>query len=353
MTQRGTTDAAHEWFVKERVRHEGLTGLIQTTLASLLKAKRIENLGVYARTKTLESFLGKASKPKYKDPTSEIYDISAARIITFIESETANACALIRNTFVVHPEHSLDKTEELGIDRIGYRSVHFICEFGDDRCRLPEFEIYKGLKFEIQVRTVLQHAWAEIEHDRNYKLSGVLPGHIQRRLNLLAGMLELADREFDSIVGEIDAYSKQVSQSAKAGHLDVELDATSLSAYISTVVAGRLKFKLESIPKSGLTKVISEMRRFGINNLKDTDALFTSEFYKHENKHQSEATYVGLLRDAMMLSDLSRYFDIAYQEGWQYIDDKAREILTTKYGEEVVENTLRRHNIKPTPKDLE
>ena len=46
---------------------------------------------------------------------------------------------------------------------------------------LPEMKLFSGIPFEIQVRTILQHAWAEFAHDRNYKFRGVLPDVIARR----------------------------------------------------------------------------------------------------------------------------------------------------------------------------
>ena len=63
----------------------------------------------------------------------------------------------------------------------------------------PEFSLFKDLCFEIQVRTALSHAWAEIEHDRGYKLGGELPAHLKRRFNLLSGLLESADLEFNRL----------------------------------------------------------------------------------------------------------------------------------------------------------
>jgi len=76
--------------------------------------------------------------------------------------------------------------------------------------KLPEYTACKDCVFEIQIRTILQHTWAEIEHDKNYKYSGVLPDEIERRLNLLSAVLESADNEFNTISQEIDNYTKSV-----------------------------------------------------------------------------------------------------------------------------------------------
>ncbi len=62
-----------------------------------------------------------------------------------------------------------------------------VAEIKDDRIILPEYQKFKDKKFEIQIRTILQHAWAEIEHDRDYKFTGELPINIKRRFRILAG----------------------------------------------------------------------------------------------------------------------------------------------------------------------
>ena len=176
-----------KWYSTNRERYQRLTSLVQNTLDNLLKAHNAIFISVTARTKDLSSFLKKAESSKYKNPTEEIFDISAARIICPVTSDVINIADLINQSFKIITEHTIDKGEELGIDRIGYQSRHFVCEFTPERCALPEFADYSKIRFEIQVRTIIQHAWAEFNHDRNYKFSGLLPVPIRRRINILAG----------------------------------------------------------------------------------------------------------------------------------------------------------------------
>jgi len=63
---------------------------------------------------------------------------------TFIEKDAAAAAKLLRNSFIVHPEKSLDKSEELGDSQVGYRSIHLICELGSDRASLPQYRPFKA-----------------------------------------------------------------------------------------------------------------------------------------------------------------------------------------------------------------
>ncbi len=111
--------------------------------------------------------------PDGKRPRSPVRTRDRSRFLNFSgatkpthQTKSQTAAKLLRNSFVVHPERSLDKSEELGDSQVGYRSIHLICEMGKDRVTLPAYKPYKGLLFEIQIRTALQHAWAEIDHNR-------------------------------------------------------------------------------------------------------------------------------------------------------------------------------------------
>lgn len=184
------------WYESKRELYAELATLVATTLTSLLRSKNVGILSITSRAKDVASLTEKIRRKDYKTPEDEISDLAGIRVIAYLETEIISIIETIKDTFEVIDCESLDKSRELGTDRIGYRSFHFVCRLGAERDLLPEYKPYKGLKFEIQVRTVLQHAWAEIEHDRNYKFAGVLPPEIRRRLFLIAGMLELADREF-------------------------------------------------------------------------------------------------------------------------------------------------------------
>ena len=98
----------------------------------------------------------------------EIEDLAGVRIITFFPITTEQVKVVIHEEFLVSDEQ--DKADLLmKEEKFGYQSVHYIVSLKPARFILPEYAIYKNLKAEIQVRTVLQHAWAEIEHDIQYK----------------------------------------------------------------------------------------------------------------------------------------------------------------------------------------
>ncbi|MGL5355844.1 MAG: GTP pyrophosphokinase [Cetobacterium sp.] len=188
---------------------------------------------ISSRAKTKESFQKKIERKGYTS-IDLATDLCGLRVITFLESETKIVEHFLRQTFSIDESNSEDKSNNLGEDKVGYKSIHLVATLPENLLELPEFERFKDLKFEIQVRTILQHAWAEVEHDKNYKFSGQLPPDIKRRFKLLAGFLEIADREFESISKEISEYEKKVVHTIEGNTLhEIEINSTSLRKYLN------------------------------------------------------------------------------------------------------------------------
>lgn len=341
------TEEHKQWYEAQRPTYELLTNTVKNTLESLIKTAKIDFLSITARAKEVDSFVEKVGRKSYQNPAQEITDLAGIRIITFIESDALKVNELIKKSFTVDDSKSLDKSGELGVDKIGYRSFHFICDLGEKRCDLPEFSLFKGLVFEVQVRTVLQHAWAEIEHDRNYKFAGVLPHHVRRRLHLLAGVLELADREFDRLASEIDRYSEEVSQKTKVGDLNIELNTISLYEYLLNL-KNRLKFDIEIIKSpSAWAKTVGELYLFGIETIAELDKLFSEEFLNEINKykHSRYLSLPYLVNEALMYADIEKYFKQVHVRNYIAIAKEPADTLINKYGSEKVYQYLEANDI--------
>lgn len=191
-----------------RDRYERFATAVEAILRMALKDLPIHHIS--ARAKDLDRFADKAAKPdpsdpvrpKYDDPLSQIEDLAGARIITYVLRTLPAVEAVIAKEFDIS-ERS-DKADQL-LEKalVGYRSVHLIVQLKRDRTRLLEYQEFDGLKIEIQIRTILQHAWAEIEHDMRYKPNSEPNKELSQRFTALAGLIEVGDREFDQIY-EID-----------------------------------------------------------------------------------------------------------------------------------------------------
>jgi putative GTP pyrophosphokinase len=265
-----------------------------------------------------------------------------AEIRKFSRKSSARVNDIIAATFRVHVESSIDKSEALGADRVGYRSLHLICDLGEDRLRLPEFRRFSDCKFEIQIRTALQHAWAEIEHDRGYKLRGALPSHLKRKFSLLAGLLELADTQFDELSQAIEKYSEDVAKKANEGYLSIELNSSSVRELLALKIGEPLQdpFHSEIWPE-----LLRELKDFGVGDLRALDALITPDVRDQMIRSNPERALPGFVRDAMMLNDIDRYFAQSWKRHWSVLDWDSFQVLSAKYGRHKINDLLDTHDI--------
>ncbi|MBZ5525261.1 MAG: RelA/SpoT domain-containing protein, partial [Acidobacteriia bacterium] len=142
----------------------------------ILESEDIKVHKVTSRVKDrdrLEEKLKRADK-EYQS-LDAITDTLGIRIITHFEDEVDRVGTVIEREFSTDTEKSVDKRKMLDPDRFGYLSLHYICSLNEDRCKLPEYRQYELLTFEVQIRSILQHAWAEIEHDLGYKTGAAVP----------------------------------------------------------------------------------------------------------------------------------------------------------------------------------
>lgn len=335
------------WFKENIAVYESLSDVVSTTITTLIKAKRLPFLAVSGRAKTLESLIEKVDRKGYQN-ISNITDIVGVRIIVYIEADVNRACELVEQAFKIHRDKSVDKSAELGSNEIGYRSVHYVCELGTSRTVLPELVQYTGMLFEVQIRTVLQHAWAEIEHDRSYKFSGELPAAIKRRLNLLAGNLEMIDREFDLLALEVDKHEREVKKAAKSGILTgVELTSAGLTEFLLSVPEVASLVNFPGLNGDWPEATFKELRQFGVKNLSEFSALITNDFVENFVKTQGNrwTTGLGFVRSAMLYKNIDHYFETATDRTWTGVGPNLAELLDARYGVEKVNEIFQSFNL--------
>lgn len=165
---------------------------------------------VQTRAKDLTSFAEKCLRKadKYDRPVFQLTDLCGGRIITTTTDEAEVICRQIRKLF--YPVDEEDDTRiRHGISAFGYLSVHFLVHFPagiKEMLGVPIPSEITGLKAEVQVRSLLQHAHSEVTHDRLYKAGYRPPQHCEREAARVAAALETADVEFTRFVRQLDAY---------------------------------------------------------------------------------------------------------------------------------------------------
>lgn len=191
--------------VRYRLRHgaileplaEGLEEYLRQLVAPLPRIDRVQ-----ARAKHPDRFLAKASKvedgnPKYNDPLSDIQDQVGARIVTFYISDVELVCSHVEKYF-----HHIEKRRVIPESEaeFGYFGFHYIIGVPTDVLQpdwsaadCPEF-------FELQIKTLFQHAWSEANHDVGYKeLGEPLSSDEKRRMAWASAQAWGADQIFDEL----------------------------------------------------------------------------------------------------------------------------------------------------------
>lgn len=189
--------------------------------------------GISHRVKTVMSLDEKLGKKKGKYTSLfDITDLIGFRIITFFSDTVDVITELLPNLFEIDKKNSVDKRKNLMATEFGYVSVHYICSLKEeDLENHPEF---RGIRFEIQLRSALQHAWAEIEHDLGYKSEFGIPIPMRREFSRVAGLLEIADNQFIELRENIRRYESDVKDKIRnnmAG--DITLDRVSLREFVT------------------------------------------------------------------------------------------------------------------------
>lgn len=179
------------------------------------------------RVKDVDSMITKLKRKsgKYGDLT-DMTDLCGFRVICYFSDTVDEFASKVEEFFVIDRDNTVDKRATLAATQFGYLSLHYVCYLkgNDDVCKIP---------FEIQIRTVLQHCWAEIEHDLGYKSAFGIPRTIRREFSRIAGLLEIADNQFLALRDNTAKYTRDIKEKIRSGNAsDILLDIFSLSEFI-------------------------------------------------------------------------------------------------------------------------
>lgn len=221
-------------FLKIKNDYDRLGNNIVDALKTFLEDANIPFLEIYYRVKKFDSFFEKIDRKGYDNPFEEIEDICGIRIICYYNSDIEKIDEIINNEFSVLEQQ--DKSDLLGLKEFAYRSNHYIVKVNDSWFAAPNYRKLEGLKVEIQTRTILMHAWAEIEHKLNYKSDAQVPDKFQRKLFRLSAKFEEADEQFEELRVGIKKYKENLSKNIERSNsfdLNQDFNLDTFKAFIN------------------------------------------------------------------------------------------------------------------------
>lgn len=208
-------------YLKSQSTYEAYSKKIADLIFTILSDNPIQFHAINSRTKTLSSLEKKIARfDKSYNLLEDITDLSGVRIVTYFEIDIEKVKEIIYTEFLVDEAKSIDKRAIVPERTFGYQSLHLIVSLKSPRSELTDYKKFSGLFCEIQIRTILQHAWAEIEHDIGYKNKFNLPQNLNRRFGKLSALLEIADDEFSRLRFEIEKYTNESAELIKDKNID-------------------------------------------------------------------------------------------------------------------------------------
>ncbi len=237
------------------------------------------------RIKTEKSLRGKLELKGAKyNSLEDITDILGLRIITFYTDDVDKVAAIVKHVFEIDWKESVDKRKLHQLDSFGYNSLHYICRIPKSLVNdhlMPELNEYR---FELQMRTALQHVWSTIEHDIGYKGEVRIPKEYRRQFSRLAGMLELVDDEFSRLRTTLTDYRRRIQSLVASGQLDeAPLDTDSFRSFLEMKPFDRINRRIAAsnqaeIYPSPLMPFLPVLEYFHMETLGDVQRFMEANY---------------------------------------------------------------------------
>lgn len=289
------------------------------------------------RVKEEKSLVGKLELKGAKYTSLEdITDILGIRVITFYTDDVDKVAAIAQKIFDIDWKESVDKRKAHQLNSFGYNSLHYICRLPKSLVDDPDMPELNEYRFELQMRTALQHVWSTIEHDTGYKGEVKIPNEYRRQFSRLSGLLELVDDEFSRLRNELTEYRRQMQSLVATGHLsEVPLDAETYRSYLKVHPFSRLNQRIaatnqaEIVPAPLLPylsilhqmfkfNTLGDVERFIAENSDDAYQLAISQLALtdldiiSENVGLQSLCIVHILKNGGGRPGLRRFFDTIY-----------------------------------------
>lgn len=240
-----TVDEVMADFDSQRDHLADLSNATERLIQTILKEENIPVQSVQARVKRREKLRAKYCKSD-KDYKSlgDIHDVVGLRIITYYSDKLDQIAQIVGQEFAECGPRE-DKRVVGRLDSFGYSAIHLDCMHLPSRLESTEYRRFAGARFEIQITTILGHAWAEMHHPWYDEADP--PSEELRRFHRLAAVLELAEQEFLEIRRKKDDRERIASVRVAAKAPEVPITPESLKAFLDQPFVAELDARLAVI----------------------------------------------------------------------------------------------------------
>ncbi|ORO77409.1 GTP pyrophosphokinase family protein [Streptococcus oralis] len=333
--------------------YEDCLNYVENTVKNIIKSQSINVHEIVGRVKTIESLEGKVKRKNYSN-LAEITDLCGIRIITYFSDDVDKIAELISQEFEVDLENTIDKRKSEDPTKFGYVSLHYVVGLREENTSPTLYGRFKNIKLEIQIRTVMQHAWAEIEHDLGYKSKEDIPDQYRRQFSRLAGLIELADDNFLQLKNNINNYEQEIREKLPTSKKELPIDSSTLMTYVTedqnyiellnTIKTSDVDIDF-NINSSFLSTVVQRVKRFGLKTIGDIDELLdrykdiflrVTEIEFDIVHYTSISVLTPLLHITSVLESVNR-IDISDEEFMKVSNDQFSDVFDISYPIDVYE----------------
>jgi region found in relA / spoT proteins family protein len=333
--------------------YEDCLNYVENTVKNIIKSQSINVHEIVGRVKTIESLEGKVKRKNYSN-LAEITDLCGIRIITYFSDDVDKIAELISQEFEVDLENTIDKRKSEDPTKFGYVSLHYVVGLREENTSPTLYGRFKNIKLEIQIRTVMQHAWAEIEHDLGYKSKEDIPDQYRRQFSRLAGLIELADDNFLQLKNNINNYEQEIREKLPTSKKELPIDSSTLMTYVTedqnyiellnTIKTSDVDIDF-NINSSFLSTVVQRVKRFGLKTIGDIDELLdrykdiflrVTEIEFDIVHYTSTSVLTPLLHITSVLESVNR-IDISDEEFMKVSNDQFSDVFDISYPIDVYE----------------
>lgn len=244
--------------------YEQLAEEVKHSVESVLRAANVKVHGVFARAKSVDSFLEKLERKQYADPVNDTPDLAGVRVVCLFLSDLEKIVSVLEGHFQILAKE--DKVKESDVDQFGYMSIHFECALGSNYAG-PRYDHLMSLKFELQCRTIVMDAWANLSHFLAYKGEASIPEELRRDFYALSGLFYVADRHFELFGDTRNKIAAQADSLQESGETsDVPINVETLRAFLEARYPDRKRGNRDAI-----SEVVERLAEIGIETIGEVE----------------------------------------------------------------------------------